>query len=123
MSRRPTPAFAIGSVAMEFTCAICGASADFVPFNAVRGICQDHCLDHEYEYDSFDRSHYCEHCGATPPDDWYASDDDVGFGSLSVPGEPVGIPLSALDGNAANRHNNPAAWDNWVAFCNANGHP
>ena len=37
--------------------------------------------------------------------------------------EPVGWPASSMDGNAANRHNSPERWANWVAFCDACGHP
>ena len=37
--------------------------------------------------------------------------------------EGVGWPASAMDGNAANRLNNPDGWNTWVAFCEANGHP
>lgn len=121
-SHRSTPAFAIGGIAMRFVCKVCGDDVAHTNHGAVHGICEQHCTDHEYEYDRFDRSHYCTHCGAVPPDDWYHCDDDVGFGSYSSPGEVVGIPLSAMDGNAANRHNNPDGWANWVAFCNANGH-
>lgn len=36
--------------------------------------------------------------------------------------EPIGWPATSMDGNAANRHVNPDAWNHWVAFCEANGH-
>jgi hypothetical protein len=36
---------------------------------------------------------------------------------------PLGIPISALNGNASARHDDPAAWERWVAFCERNGHP
>lgn len=29
---------------------------------------------------------------------------------------PIGVPASSMNGNAANRHNDPAAWERWVAF-------
>lgn len=35
----------------------------------------------------------------------------------------AGWPASAMDGNASKRHANPDAWNRWVAFCEANGHP
>ena len=37
--------------------------------------------------------------------------------------EPIGIPASSMNGNAAERHNDPAAWDRWVSFCESWGHP
>ncbi len=36
---------------------------------------------------------------------------------------PIGWTASAMDGNAANRINNPDGWARWVAFCDANGAP
>jgi len=36
---------------------------------------------------------------------------------------PLGVSARELDGNAAARHNKPEAWERWVAFCEANGHP
>lgn len=112
-----------------FTCRVCGCDVDTHPNVenelgeevGVQGVCPEHCEDHEYEYDSGE--HYCKHCNASPPDDWYYCDDDVPlFGIRYEPSEPVGIPASAMDGNAANRHSNPEGWDRWVAFCWANGH-
>lgn len=117
-----------------FTCRVCGVETGTHPLVeneagetiGVQGVCPEHCEDHEYEYDSFDRNHYCKHCGDIPPDDYFYSDDDVGFGGGYtrgyVPGEPIGTPASAMDGNASNRHNNPAGWDNWVAYCRRCGH-
>jgi hypothetical protein len=125
-TRRSTPAFAIGMIPMAFTCKICGDGVAVTASEAVRGVCEAHCFDHEYEYDGFDRSHYCRHCAAVPPDDWYACDDDVGVGVFSGSyslGEPIGMPLSAMNGNAMERHADPARWANWVAFCERNGHP
>jgi hypothetical protein len=37
--------------------------------------------------------------------------------------EPLGIEASTMNGNAAQRHANPAAWENWVNFCERNGMP
>lgn len=33
----------------------------------------------------------------------------------------IGTPASSMNGNAAQAHLNPDAWDRWVAFCEANG--
>ncbi len=35
----------------------------------------------------------------------------------------IGTLASAMNGNAARRHEDPDAWNRWVAFCDANGHP
>lgn len=114
-----------------FTCRVCGCETDTHPVEenaigelvGVQGICPEHCEDHDYEYDDLARGHYCQHCNQEAPYDWYYSDDDVGFSSIAAPLEHVGIPASSMNGNAADRHKDPAAWDNWVAFCNRCGHP
>lgn len=36
---------------------------------------------------------------------------------------PIGVPASALNGNASARLNDPEAWARWISFCEANGHP
>lgn len=35
---------------------------------------------------------------------------------------PVGIPASRLNGNAAKRHEDPEAWDNWVRLSQSWGY-
>lgn len=113
-----------------FFCRVCGIECDSHPVTeneigetiGVQAVCPDHCEDHDYERDSGEL--YCKHCGANPPDDWYNYDDDVLlFGGLTEASQPVGVPLSSLNGNASDRHKDPAAWDRWIAFSEANGHP
>lgn len=60
--------------AIDFSCHICGVQCDMAPFLPDRAVCPDHCEDHEYIYDSWDRKHYCNHCGAEPPFDWWDED-------------------------------------------------
>jgi hypothetical protein len=87
-------------------------------------VCPNCCEDHEYEYERYDRGHFCQHCGAEAPPDWYSSDDDVGFWSPPS-GEPLGIPANEMDGNASvanTSRENRRKWDNWVSFCNSWGH-
>jgi len=114
-----------------FSCRVCGVELPGHPVVTndmgeqvgVQGVCEAHCEDHDYQHDGY-RSFACIHCDAEPPDDWFYSDDDVGFsGGGYVPGAPIGIPASAMNGNAMQAHKDPAAWDNWVAFCNSWGHP
>ena len=122
MSYRSSPAFAIGGVKAEFKCSVCGKDAVSIDQHAVRGICEKHCSDHDYEYDGFAGDHFCVHCGAVR--EYEPSDDDVGFGSFGSYGDaPLGVPASAMNGNASEANTNPAAWERWVAFCDANGHP
>lgn len=109
-----------------YMCRVCGVECDSHPVDengiGQQAVCPEHCEDHDYQHDGW-RNHYCIHCGAEPPDDWYYSDDDVPlFGGYVAP-EPVGIPASAMNGNAAERHKNPEAWDRWVAFCKSWGMP
>ena len=115
-----------------FTCRVCGCDVDTHPVIenevgekiGVQGVCVAHCEDHDYEYDPCAREHFCLHCGAIAPDDWYYSGDDVlPFVGSYEPREPGGTPASAMNGNAAERRKNPEAWDCWVAFCNSWGMP
>lgn len=104
-------------------CSKCGADEVLCYMTAETAVCPNCCEDHEYEYERGERTYWCQHCGSEPPDDWYYSDDDVPlFGGYSAP-ETTGIPAHAMDGNAANRHNNPDGWARWVAFCKSWGHP
>lgn len=114
---RSTPAFAVGGVVPEFRCVCCGAETATMPLREVRSLCCGCAGEHpEYEYG------YCVECGEER--EYAGSDDDYCFGGFgpSAP-EPIGIPASAMNGNAADRHNDPAGWSNWVRFCEANGHP
>ncbi len=38
-------------------------------------------------------------------------------------GPAIGIPASAMNGNAMKRHEDPDAWNRWVAFCDSWGQP
>lgn len=106
-----------------FLCGKCGAECAVEPDEGP-AVCPQCCEDHDYVSDSGE--HYCQHCGDQPPDDWYYCDDDVGFGIGPIgpaPDELRGIPASAMNGNAMERHKDPAAWDRWVAFSDSWGHP
>lgn len=48
---------------IDFTCHICGAQCNSAPQLSARPICETCCTDHEFEFDHFDRNHYCIHCG------------------------------------------------------------
>lgn len=116
MTRRSSPSFAIGGVEPKFECVVCGAETATMPPLEPRSMCCK-CAGEHPEYENG----YCIECGEER--EYPAYDDDVGFGPSVGPSEPFGIPASAMNGNAADRHDNPGAWENWVAFCNANGHP
>lgn len=112
------------SISDKVLCSKCGKDEVLSYHDAASALCPECCDDHDYEYDRCDRVYYCTHCGQEPPDDWYYSDDDVGFGSISTgPAEIVGTPLSALNGNAAAASRDPDRWANWVACCERNGIP
>lgn len=115
-----------------FTCRVCGCDVGSHPIVegpdgeevGVQGVCPEHCEDHEYEYDPYERRKLCTHCGEEQ--EYEPSDDDVSFGSYYEPREPIGTPASEMDGNAAVANasrENRRKWDNWVAFCNSWGHP
>lgn len=55
-----------------FRCRICGVECGTHPikelpngeFEAVQAVCEDHCEDHDFEYDSMRRGQFCKHCDA-----------------------------------------------------------
>jgi len=60
-------------------CRVCGSGKDVISFDPrglwaypVRNtVCPAHCPDHDYVYCRYD-GHYCNNCGQSPGDDWYA---------------------------------------------------
>jgi hypothetical protein len=55
---------------IDFTCSVCGAICNIAPDPPGRAVCQDHCEDHEYEYDRSVGWHVCKHCDKAAPYDW-----------------------------------------------------
>jgi hypothetical protein len=55
---------------IDFSCRVCGKECPTAPEPPERAVCEDHCPDHEYTYDSSQRKHVCKHCDAWRPDDW-----------------------------------------------------
>ena len=53
----------------DFKCRVCGASCDTAPNWPFRAVCQEHCLDHNYEYDRSMGGRFCTHCGDPMPYD------------------------------------------------------
>jgi hypothetical protein len=102
-------------------CSKCSADDVLCYMTAETAICPACCDDHDYVSEAGEV--YCEHCGSEPPADYYACDDDVGFSNYRLPSEPVGIPASAMNGNASARGQYPDAWARWVAFSEACGAP
>lgn len=117
-THRSTPAFAVGFVAPLFACMVCGEDTATYPAQGIRGICEKHCFDHDFEYDRYLGGHHCVHCDAER--EYEPCDDDLGFGGGFSFDAPIGIPASAMDGNAMKGGDK---WDRWVAFCNSCGHP
>lgn len=95
MSHASTPAFAIGGVEPASSCIACGAETLGHRFLEVRGICREHCYDHDFEYDPYERGKFCIHCGEQQ--EYEPSEDDVSIG-FSDPDRPLGTPLSQLSG-------------------------
>jgi hypothetical protein len=114
MTYRSTASFAVGGVEPRFTCIICGAERATRQYLEVRSMCCLHDGEHEYEYG------HCIECGVEQ--DYEPGDDDVSLFGIGSDG-PIGITASAMNGNASERHQDPAGWANWVRFCEANGHP
>ena len=62
---------------VDFSCRVCGKQCDTAPMLPARAVCEEHCEDHEYEYDRDERWHLCKHCNKRVDEDWYYCDDDV----------------------------------------------
>lgn len=56
---------------IDFTCRVCGCECSVAPDPPERAVCEEHCEDHSYKYDAWERGHLCVHCGKRRPDDWY----------------------------------------------------
>lgn len=113
-------------MADKVICSKCSADDVIVYMTPEDAICPACCPDHEYEYERGDRDWFCKHCGDVAPEDWLRCDDDVGIGSCGPawrPGEPLGVLLSSMNGNASAASSHPEQWANWVAFCERNGLP
>lgn len=60
----------------DFKCVICQVECQTCPADGGWAFCEEHCPDHQYEYDPGERKSLCIDCGAERPDDW-SFDDDV----------------------------------------------
>lgn len=76
-----------------------------------------------------DRKFFCGIGPLLPDGDKWVYEREYGLRSMvdcpicqPVP-YAIGRPASSMNGNAADRIDDPERWANWVAFCNANGHP
>lgn len=71
---RSSPAFAIGGVAHAFSCIVCGGDVPITMALFERGICFEHCMEHEFQYEREERAAFCIVCSAPAPPDWYYVD-------------------------------------------------
>ncbi len=56
----------------DFHCRVCGKDVDMAPADLTeQAVCEEHCPDHNYRYDKFERRHVCESCGKPAPEDFY----------------------------------------------------
>lgn len=55
---------------IDFSCRVCGVQCPSAPDPPARAVCEEHCEDHEYEYEREMRGHFCKHCGKPRPEDW-----------------------------------------------------
>lgn len=117
-ARNSSPSFAIGGVDQAFNCICCGAETFGIPPLDVRSLCCTCLGDHE-EYEDG----YCIMCGQERDDGPFEDDIGMLWAPEYRPGDPIGTPISAIDGNAMNARRNPAAWDNWVRISESWGYP
>lgn len=61
---------------IDFTCRVCGKLCNCAPDPPDRAVCEDHCPDHEYEYDRGECDRFCKTCGKRADPDWGRCDDD-----------------------------------------------
>lgn len=119
MTARSSASFAIGGVEPKFACITCGCEVGGIFPLEVRGQCCK-CAGEHLEWECG----YCIECGE--PREYDPCDDDVGLFTGYHADEPIGRLASTMNGNAAVANasrDNRQAWDNWVAFCESNGHP
>lgn len=61
----------IGSCSKRlFGCRVCGVICASSP-SVGQAVCEEHCEDHDIEYDRDLRTHACRHCGKPVDQDWY----------------------------------------------------
>ena len=70
-THRSTPAFAVGGVVPEYRCIVGGGEVATHHVLAPRGLCYEHCYDHDWQYDRWERTDVCNECGESKrPDDY-----------------------------------------------------
>ncbi len=55
---------------IDFSCRVCGAPCPIAPRPPERAVCEEHCPDHDYQYDPWRRAKVCVVCDAQAPDDY-----------------------------------------------------
>ena len=75
-SEKAAPSAPVDAVVIQidFSCRVCGDQCAVAPDPPERAVCEDHCPDHEYEYDKWRRSHFCKTCDKQVDPDWYDVD-------------------------------------------------
>ncbi len=81
---------------VDFSCRVCGVQCNVAPPLPDRAVCEEHCEDHEYEYDPMRRGKFCNHCDKEREPEYFEDDVVVSFARES--GEQLGTPLSELSG-------------------------
>lgn len=56
---------------IDFSCRVCGKECPIAPDPPGRAVCEEHCEDHDYEYDPMRRDRFCKHCDKQVPYDFY----------------------------------------------------
>lgn len=56
---------------VDFHCCVCGKETPIAPKLPERAVCEDHCPDHDYEYDKSAQGHFCKLCDKRRPEDYY----------------------------------------------------
>lgn len=54
----------------DFKCHKCGKDTLVAPVDGP-AVCPECCEDHDYKYERGERGHFCIHCFAKAPDDWF----------------------------------------------------
>jgi hypothetical protein len=84
----------------DFHCHVCGCDCPTCPPPPGKAVCEEHCEDHDYEYDRDERGHHCRHCFKIQP--YESGEDDVPLFTRE-PGQPLGVPLSQVTGSMLDR--------------------
>ena len=59
----------MASEQIDFTCRVCGQECEVAPDPPERAVCHEHCPEHDYQHDKWERAWLCTICNKRREDD------------------------------------------------------